>query len=327
MKKINKDRSVLIIGAGNIGAFYDTPRSSIILSHAHAVTNHSTCNLVGFFDIDHKKAKQAAYIWDTAYFGSLEQAFSQTKPDIVIVATSDNSHSNVLLDLSKYQPLVVIVEKPIATSVVDGEKIIKLFAQKNIPLLINYSRRFIPVFQNLKNQIDKGIYGKFLGGTGIYGKGIIHNGSHLIDLLSFLVGESKVFSVFNRQFDYSDNDPSVSFILNVINDVKFTVHSINSKLYTIFECDLFFERKRIRILNSGNNVELYDVVSDKIYKNYKILGKPKIINVTLHKSLYYLLDNAYHISLNNRIKPLCSGEEAIHTLRICQSIRNLNLHD
>lgn len=46
---------VVIIGAGNIAAGFDTPESKKILTHAHAVVVNPDFQLLGFYDIDEKK--------------------------------------------------------------------------------------------------------------------------------------------------------------------------------------------------------------------------------------------------------------------------------
>lgn len=61
---MGKSYNVLIIGAGNIGAFFDMPYSKNVLTHAHAFSKVEGFNLLGFVDVDNKKAIEAANIWN-----------------------------------------------------------------------------------------------------------------------------------------------------------------------------------------------------------------------------------------------------------------------
>ena len=49
---MDKSFNVLIIGAGNIGALYDTPDMDKVLTHAHAFSIINGFKLLGFVDLD-----------------------------------------------------------------------------------------------------------------------------------------------------------------------------------------------------------------------------------------------------------------------------------
>ena len=59
---IHQPLNVVIIGAGKIGAFFDSPDSSNILTHAHAFTANRNFRLLGFVDKDLNQAGRAAQI-------------------------------------------------------------------------------------------------------------------------------------------------------------------------------------------------------------------------------------------------------------------------
>ena len=51
----------VIIGAGNIAAGFDSPKSEKVLTHAHAILLHPDFELLGFYDRDEKSpGKQLA---------------------------------------------------------------------------------------------------------------------------------------------------------------------------------------------------------------------------------------------------------------------------
>ena len=54
---------VVVVGAGNIGALFDTPDSKEILTHANAFLRNEHFQLMGFFDVDRKKTLEAARRW------------------------------------------------------------------------------------------------------------------------------------------------------------------------------------------------------------------------------------------------------------------------
>ena len=58
----------IIIGSGNIGAFYDNPKSENILTHAHAYSKHPNTKFAVFIDSDISKAQKATEIWGGNYY-------------------------------------------------------------------------------------------------------------------------------------------------------------------------------------------------------------------------------------------------------------------
>lgn len=105
--------NVLIVGAGNIGAFFDMPSSKNILTHAHAFTKAKGFNFLGFVDIDKEKAQNAAKLWNTSYFENLSEAFNKNRIDIISICTPDEFHYNLLKQLADFPVRLVFAEKPL----------------------------------------------------------------------------------------------------------------------------------------------------------------------------------------------------------------------
>jgi predicted dehydrogenase len=306
--------NVIIIGAGNIGALFDSPDSKNVLTHAHAFTKHTGFNLIGFIDIDGKKAHQAAELWGCKTFRNIEEVFSSGNIDVACVAVPDEYHYNVLKEVSEFPLQVIFAEKPLTKTYSEADEISKIFLEKKIDVVVNYSRRFVPEFEKIKNDIEKGIYGEYLTGTGYYGKGIIHNGSHLIDLLRYLIGEIDTIKPISSKSDFYSDDKSISAFLTFENNRPFFIQTVDFRKYTIFEIDILFERKRIRIYDSGFKIEEYDIQENTIFKGYKNIVKTVEIDTSLHNALYNAAENIYrHLTEGQNLK--CNIEDGFKTLR------------
>ncbi len=311
--------NVLIVGAGNIGASFDRPSDKKILTHAHAYTACPGFKLAGFVDSDVKRSIKASRSWGGKAFASIEEAFSSGKVDVVSVAVPDSGHYEVLRKISRYPIKLVFCEKPLALSVRHCREISELYFRKKILLIVNYTRRFVPEFNALRKDISSGKYGKFVTGTGHYGKGLFHNGSHMVDLLRFLLGEVRTPVSLGKTEDYYDQDPSVSAFLR-ISGGDFYLAPAPCGNYTVFEIDLFFQKSRIRITESGFRIEKYDVKTSPVFKGYKILGLSSCIETDLGKGLLYAAKNIYDC-LKGAAEPLCSGREASLSLASCEKIK------
>ena len=319
--------NVLIIGAGNIGAFYDNPNSDKILSHAHAYTKHKGFNLVGFIDVDQEKSIKATAIWGGKAFKDIESALDiENSIDIAVVGVPDDFHFNTLRELSKYDLKVIVIEKPITKTLAEAKEIIKIFNSKKTKLLVNYSRRFVPEFEKIKTKIEAGTYGEYLTGTGYYGKGIAHNGSHMVDLLRYFIGEIKEFNVINSVTDFYEDDKTVSAVLQLGNKKPFYLQGVDCRKYTVFEMDLLFENKRIRICDLGFKLEEYDVFDSSVYNGYQNIVKVSEKSTSLDHAIFNAAENLYNfLSQNQSLKcNLDDGFKALETSLKIQGKVNLN---
>ena len=314
MKKFN----VLIVGAGKIGAFYDNPHSNQILTHAHAFTKHKGYNFLGFVEVNKQKAKEAVLRWGGRSFVSLKQAFEENKIDIVCVATPDEHHYKALKKIASFPVKLVFAEKPLTKTLKEANSVVSIYKKNKISVVVNYSRRFVPEFNKIQENIENGIYGSFITGTGYYGKGLIHNGSHLIDLLRWFLGEVKNFNVINSAYDFYKDDPSVAAVLTFNKDKPFFLQYIDCKLFSIFEIDLFFKKRRILIKEAGKIVE-YRIKKHPIFKDYKTMVKVKEMNTMTLNSIYYAVDNIYEF-LTKGVDLKCNLEESYKTLKSCTDI-------
>jgi predicted dehydrogenase len=214
---------------------------------------------------------------------------------------------------------LVFAEKPLANTEKEAEKILKLYKQKNIPVVVNYSRRFVPEFKRIKRNVEMGSYGDFITGIGYYGKGLLHNGSHLIDLLRWFLGEIKKSTIIDSFIDFDKNDPSVSAVLNFKKKKNFFLQSVNCNVFTIFEIDLLFEKKRIVIKDSGLRIKEYAIRENNIFKGYKNLVRTKEIKTSIYNSTFHAVENIY--AFLNKGKALdCNLEDGYKTMKTCLDI-------
>jgi len=320
MQKFN----VVVIGAGNIGALFDKPDTSDIFTHAKAFSTHSGFELCGIIDTDKNKADRAAKIWNTKAYYSIHEAFSQENIDVVSIAVPDEYHYQAIKQVMDFNVKLIFSEKPLAKKISEAEEIIKLSEEKNIPIAVNYSRRYVPEIKELENEIKKGFYGDFISGNALYGKGILHNGSHMADLIRLLLGEIKTFSVFNCVSDFYKDDKSYSALLKLCKGGDISLNAINCNNFTIFELDMIFEKARLKIINSGFIIEKYSIKNSETFKGYKNLAFESKIDTSLNKAIYFSTENIYN-NLTKGEKLLCSAYDGLEAMNISLGISESRL--
>jgi predicted dehydrogenase len=315
-----------IIGAGQIACGYDGPNDQHILTHAHAINTNPNARLLGFYDIDAVTGIKASEKWGGKSFSSIPEMLAE-KPNVVIICAPDSKHMEVLESLLDDPPKIVICEKPLTLRYESSLRILDDFIGKGVCLGVNYQRRFDPVVTELKRKFEVCELGKFLCGTAYYSKGLMHNGSHAIDLLRFIFGDVKSFSSIKKIFDFTPEDPSIYGIVRFeCGDV--TIIPGDERAFSIFEIDLLFEKARYKFSHSGMDLEIQKPVADDVYPGYFELFTESKIKTGFTNALSLLVDECIdYLSTGAPLR--IEARNILDTQLLCESMvksETLNLN-
>lgn len=309
-----------IIGAGMIAAGYDDPNSENILTHAHAVGINNKTELIGFFDVNKEKSNAAANKWKALVFESIHDLVKEC--DIVCCATPDQLHYDTLkaILLSPEELRAIICEKPIATNLMQATQIIRDYSSLGIPVVVNYTRRFLGGFGTLKDIV--GNLGKFILGNCYYGKGLLHNGSHMVNLVDYIIGITgyKKLCTIEQVNDFYEKDPSIAFFLEFGDDARLFFHVIPNTITSVFQFELFFEKGKLLYDSTLEQVKVYEVKEWEKYPGYTHYKEIGIIKTDRSEAMVNLYEDVINV-ISNGSKSKSDGESAVETLRICDAVR------
>jgi predicted dehydrogenase len=308
-----------IIGAGRIGAMLDEPWNPHILTHAHGYNACEGFEIVGFVDPNLDKAEAASARWGGAAFESIDKLFETQSVGVVSVCLPDELHYATLLALAEKPVKFIFLEKPAVRTLEEADVVRTLYGELPIRVQVNYTRRFVPEIRSIREAIRSGKYGAFLTGTGYYGKGLLHNGSHMVDLLQFLVGKVGKVAKVSETVDFYDQDPSVSALLTMGCGGDFYLCHIDSRKFHVFELDLTFESKRIRIFELGTIIEEYSVGDNRLFEGYRTLNKDAEFPTQHSKAMYHAIANIRN-NLDRNEPLVCTLEESLETVKTCSRI-------
>jgi predicted dehydrogenase len=308
-----------IIGAGRIGAMLDDPSNPHILTHAHGYKASEGFEIVGFVDTNLDKAQAASARWGGVAFESIERLFEKQSVDVVSVCLPDELHYTTLVALGKKPIKLIFLEKPPVRTSAEADEIRGLYGELPIRVQVNYTRRFVPEIRSVREAIRCGDYGQFLTGTGYYGKGLLHNGSHMLDLLQFLVGEVGNVTKISETADIYEHDPSVSALLTMRSGGDFYLRHIDSRKFHIFELDLMFETKRIRIWDLGIAIEEFSLGDHRLFEGLRTLNKDREISTQHSRAMYHAIANIRN-NLDRDEPLVCPLEESLETVKTCSKV-------
>ncbi len=208
---------VLLIGAGNAGLLYEfDPKRKKPASHYGGILSFpEKLQLSAVCDIDKGKEKflKEKNINVPFYF-DYKKAIEEIKPDIITIASWTKTHKDIFIHALENGVKGIVLEKPIARNLKEGKKMIDRWKEHKIPVVVNHERRWDAKYTLAKQIIEKGeigkikaIYGKVLLGSiprdfqklmlDLEGGGpLIHDGTHLIDLLLYFFKDFEIKDVY-----------------------------------------------------------------------------------------------------------------------------------
>ncbi|MBF9037452.1 Gfo/Idh/MocA family oxidoreductase [Rhodobacterales bacterium LSUCC0246] len=130
----------LVIGLGNMGQ-----------SHALALHKLDGVEIVGL--VNRSKRPLPKELLGYPYLDCVDDGMA-LKPDLVIIATYSDSHANLAIRAIE-AGAHVFVEKPLATTVADAEKVIETATRLNRKLVVGYILRHHPSWQRMVKEARK----------------------------------------------------------------------------------------------------------------------------------------------------------------------------
>lgn len=315
--------NVLIVGLGKIGMGYDLDlnHEEYVYSHAAAFSQHKGFNIVGGVDLDTKLGKTFKERYKSEFFENIQEALKKHHPDVVVIATSTQFHNQTLKDIVKYsKPKLVLCEKPLSYRVEEAYLMQKLCKENGIQLFVNYMRNSLPDSINIKNKITSGEYDGNLKGIAWYSKGLIHNGSHFVNLLEYWLGSIKKIHCINKGRSFESHDVEPDFSLSFKKgDVIFL--SAKEENFSHYGIELLFENGRLRYDQGGKNIYWTPAEQDENLPAYKFLSSKNknYSSDSVRKYQLHVVNELWNM-LNQKDYELCSGAMAIATLESINEI-------
>lgn len=160
------------------------------LSHAQAAKELG-CIISGVSDLSTERMVQGCSELGLEsvpqYADYRELLASDIEVDIVVIATTADTHATIVCDAAACGISYILCEKPMATSLEDCMKMLNACEQNGSALAINHPMRFMPRYRVVEDCLSSSPFGS-LSNMHVMGGafGMAMNGSHYIEACSFL---------------------------------------------------------------------------------------------------------------------------------------------
>lgn len=257
-----------------------------------AVNNH--LEIVGVCDILPEKMEEILEKHELKEDASIhrytnyKELLEKEMPDLVSIATESGNHAEIALYCID-KGVHVIIEKPMAMSIDDANKIIELSEKKNVKVSACHQNRFNIAVQELRRAIESGRFGKISHGSihvrwnrnhGYYdqaswrgtwaedGGALMNQCIHGIDLLRWMMGDEveEVYGTTRQQFhDYLEAEDVGMAVVKFKNGAIGTIEGTTNVYPKNLEETLYIfgENGTVKIGGtSTNNIDVWDFADE-----------------------------------------------------------------
>jgi predicted dehydrogenase len=198
-----------IIGPGRIASSYDdeipNPRPSSFFQGAHRhpglytilPVNHAKAylstpgyELVAVAGRGQDRIDAFSQRWNVAEaYDDAEKMLDEVKPDVVSICTQSDAKAALTIAAARAGVRAIIVEKAMATSAAETDAMIAACDEAGALLVVNHPWRFTPMAREARERLLAGEIGTLGTVAGWSRSGMLHGGTHTLDMLRFFAGD------------------------------------------------------------------------------------------------------------------------------------------
>lgn len=325
MKPADQIPSCLIIGCGQIAGGFDALRSpeQMPLSHAGAFTRHGRYRVLACVEPMASRRAEFMQRWSVpeGYADVAELASHAGRYDVISVCSPTSEHYHTMKAAIALNPGLIFCEKPLAPQLSQAFELVEACRLADIPLAVNYTRRWDEDVMQLAADLKGGVWGAVRSVTGVYTKGILNNGSHMVDLLHLLFGPLDVRDVGLPVYDGFPDDPSVAVMLTNNDHIPVQLSYADARDYSMFELQIVAEKGVITMEDGGLYWRIRRVVESPNFRNYRSLDAGVRKAGRLSGAMLAAVSEIYAVLTSERTIS-SSGENALCAQQVCEAIRD-----
>lgn len=196
-----------IIGAGRIASTIqdeiETAPFSFLLpySHAGAYAAHPATEMVAVADTNAERRDAFGERWGVGQrYADYREMLATEDLDIVSICVPTRAHAAVMEAVAASGVRGVFMEKPVAQTLREADAMIAAADRAGMKTAVNHIRTFDPYYRRIRWLIETGAIGNVRSVMAHWHEGMSFGGSHLFDLLRFLLGSEAAW-VYGRLDD------------------------------------------------------------------------------------------------------------------------------
>ena len=316
-----------ITGCGRIAGGYDrtvpdvTDPKAWSATHAGAYLLCPKTVLVAAADPSDDARSSFGEKWSCdKMYADYHKMFGDQSPDVVSICSPTNTHMEVFEAAINADAKGIVLEKPVAGDLADATRMQSMAG--DVPVIVNFTRRFSPSYAEVAANIQNGVYGRVLNAVFRYTKGLTVNGSHHIDTARWFFGDP-VDTRHLKTHPGSGDDPGVDFCLLFENGVDAYFLNVPDASFVFFDIELITEKGRLRIVQRGQQLAFDDAIVEPHYGLFNIIG-PKHTHETEWRNCATRAIQNIADCVNGDAQPQCTLDDGIQVMQVINTLREVS---
>ena len=240
--------------------------------------------------------------------------------DVISICSPTGFHAEDIQAALALKPRMIFCEKPVTLQLAQTQHAVTYCARQQVLLAVNHSRRWSPEVQQLKQELAQGQWGVVRSVSAVYNKGMLNNGSHMMDLLLNLFGPLLITHVGQAMVDYFDADPSVDACLQTANGVPVQLNMAHAQDYALFEMQIVTEKGVIAMEDGGARWRFRTAAPSAQLPGYNFLNHGEWVSPQGSPALRNAVANL-HNALTQGTALACTGIHALQAQSLCEQIQ------
>ncbi len=316
---------VMIIGCGNMAGGYDLlqPDSAPPLGHAKAFSSHEGFALTTCVEPDVAKRVAFQKRWQVPNgFASLKDVMNGAPQfDVISICSPTSAHAQDLQAALQLKPRLIFCEKPVTSTFEATQRMVQACAEHHVLLAVNHSRRWSPEVAQIKAELAKGEWGTVRSVSAVYNKGILNNGSHMLDLLLCLFGSLRLTRTGQAVYDFFADDPTVDATLVTDQGAPVQLNVAHAQDYAVFEMQIVTQKGVISMEDGGARWRVRQSEPSTQLPGYRFLNQGEWTESKGSFALSIAVSNIFG-ALQNGNELLSTGATALQAQALCEQIKN-----
>lgn len=311
----------VLVGLGRMGFTYaDDPlsrRHYRDASHAEVLARHQAFVWEAAVDTDAVRLDQARARWGFAHGAtSMAELYSFYQPEVLVLATPPQAYASAVAACPGLK--AVLCEKPLGTTLAEAIAFLDLCNRRSILVQVNFWRRCDQLYRRLAAGELAALVGRPQVINGIYGNGLLNNGSHLVDFCRMLFGEIAGVRVLGPALHAGmppgAGDFDAASALQFANGATAILQPVDYRYYREVGLDVWGERGRLEVLNEGLVNRLSQRAPHRALSRACEVAAdaPQMLPPTVGEALYAVYDNLA-AALEGRSELWSPGASALQT--------------
>jgi predicted dehydrogenase len=245
----------------------------------------------------------------------LDEMLAVEKPDVLSLATPTNLHVQGLESALAAGVPVVVLEKPVSWAESDLADLLPSLVRTATKIVVAYQRRWSGNFIKLAEYLQRGGIGEVVKVHVNYPMGLIHGGTHALDLLHWYFGpcsEARSLTVLAEPV----RDAVLDCQFEWPGGLRASFQGFAREPWNLFEMDFFGTKGRVRAGCGGRTMEFFAAAPDPDYPRLTALAPVDEPFASDWQGAYVNLgDHLVDLLERPEARPRCSLDDGLFALR------------